>query len=82
MGGAQRELVIFEPREGSSGVLGRVAAKGLADELYDRGYLVIDGVNGKAHYIALPARAELEHHVDGGTIELAARYRHPDALRH
>jgi type IV secretory pathway VirD2 relaxase len=69
MGGAQRELVIFEPREGSSRVIGRVAAKGLADELYDRGYLVIDGVDGKAHYVALPARAELDHYPTDAVVE-------------
>jgi len=69
MGGTQRELVIFEPREGSSRVIGRVTAKGLADELYDRGYLVIDGVDGKAHYVALPTRAELEDYPTGAVVE-------------
>ncbi len=62
MSGAQRELAVFVPGKGTSHVIGRVAAKGLADELYDRGYLVIDGIDGKAHYVALPARAELEHY--------------------
>jgi hypothetical protein len=69
MGGTQRELVIFEPREGSSRVIGRVAAKGLADELYDRSYLVIDGVDGKAHYVALPTKAELEQYPTGAVVE-------------
>ena len=62
-------MVIFEPTEGSSRVVGRVAAKGLADELYDRGYLVIDGIDGKAHYAGLPARAELEHYPIGAVVE-------------
>jgi type IV secretory pathway VirD2 relaxase len=70
MGRTQRELVIFEPREGSSRVIGRVATKGLADELYDRGYLVIDGIDGKAHYVALPARAELERYPTGAVVEV------------
>lgn len=69
MSGAQRDLVIFEARQGSARLVGRVAAKGLADELYDRGYLVIDGVDGKAHYVALPARAELEHYPTGAVVE-------------
>jgi hypothetical protein len=46
-----------------------VAAKGLADELYDRGYLVSDGVDGKAHYVALPGKAELEHYPTGAVVE-------------
>jgi type IV secretory pathway VirD2 relaxase len=69
MGGTQRELGIFDPREGSSRVIGRVAAKGLADELYDRSYLVIDGIDGKAHYVALPTRADLEQYPTGAVVE-------------
>jgi type IV secretory pathway VirD2 relaxase len=70
MNGAERELAVFEPGERTSRVVGRVAAKGLADELYDRGYLVIDGIDGKAHYVALPARAELEHYATGAVVEV------------
>ncbi|HRO10610.1 HAD-IB family phosphatase, partial [Amaricoccus sp.] len=35
-------------------ILGRVATKGLADELYDKGYLIVDGTDGRVHYVALP----------------------------
>jgi type IV secretory pathway VirD2 relaxase len=69
MSGTQRELVIFEPGEASSRVVGRVAAKGFADELYDRGYLAIDGIDGKAHYVGLSARAELDHYPTGAVVE-------------
>jgi hypothetical protein len=72
LGGAQREIGVFEPRQANSLVIGRVAAKGLADELYDRGYLVIDGVDGKAHYVALPVGAELEHYPTGAVVEARA----------
>ncbi|MGQ7957087.1 DUF3363 domain-containing protein [Pseudomonas sp. SP16.1] len=69
MGGLQRELALFEPGKGTPGVVGRIAAKGLADELNDRGYLVVDGLDGKAHYLALPARAELADYPIGGLVE-------------
>ncbi|WP_134575838.1 DUF3363 domain-containing protein, partial [Pseudomonas aeruginosa] len=46
MSGQPRELAVFEPGDDGRTVIGRVAAKGLADELHDRGYLVIDGVDG------------------------------------
>lgn len=59
MSGRQCELDVFEPGEDERPIIGRVAAKGLADELNDRGYLVLDGVDGKAHYVALPAKVEL-----------------------
>ncbi len=68
MGGAQRELTVFQP--GKDGpVVGRIVARGLADELHDRGYLVVDGVDGKAHYLAMPARTELADYPIGGVVE-------------
>lgn len=69
MGGTQRELTVFEPGKDGSVVVGRIMAKGLADELHDRGYLVVDGLDGKAHYLALPARAELADYPIGGVVE-------------
>ena len=69
MGGAPRELAVFEPDGSTPGVVGRVVSKGLADELHDRGYLVVDGLDGKAHYLALPARAELAEDPIGCGVE-------------
>jgi type IV secretory pathway VirD2 relaxase len=70
MGGVQRELAVFEPGEDARTVVGRVAAKGLADELDDKGYLVVDGIDGKAHYVALPARTELAQYPVGAVVEV------------
>ncbi len=74
MRGEPRELAVFEPGQDTDGsgrtILGRVAAKGLADELRDRGYLVIDGVDGKAHYVALNARDELANYPTGAVVEV------------
>ncbi|HFJ9649866.1 MULTISPECIES: relaxase/mobilization nuclease and DUF3363 domain-containing protein [Pseudomonadota] len=74
MRGEPRELAMFEPGQNADGsgrtILGRVAAKGLADELRDRGYLVIDGVDGKAHYVALNARDMLANYPTGAVVEV------------
>ncbi|QEA14413.1 relaxase/mobilization nuclease and DUF3363 domain-containing protein [Comamonas flocculans] len=70
MNGEPRELAVFEPGDDGRRVIGRVAAKGLADELRDRGYLVIDGVDGKAHYVALNARVELANYPTGAVVEV------------
>jgi hypothetical protein len=70
MSGQPRELAVFEPGEDGRTVIGRVAAKGLADELHDRGYLVIDGVDGKAHYVALNAHDELANYPTGAVVEV------------
>ncbi|MCY1361161.1 hypothetical protein D9M69_478190 [compost metagenome] len=72
MGSSQRELAVFEPGGGSPAVVGQVVAKGLADELHDRGYLVVDGLDGKAHYLALPARTELADYPIGAVVETRA----------
>ncbi|WP_296891903.1 relaxase/mobilization nuclease and DUF3363 domain-containing protein [Thiobacillus sp.] len=69
MGGVQRDLAVFEPGENARPLVGRVAAKGMADELYDRGYLVVDGIDGKAHYVALNAKVELEQYPVGSVVE-------------
>ncbi|MGJ7491423.1 DUF3363 domain-containing protein [Variovorax sp. ZT4R33] len=53
----QRELVLDDVT--TAPVIGRIAGKGLADELNDRGYLVVDGVDGRAHYLKLPAGTDL-----------------------
>lgn len=70
MRGEPRELAVFEPGDDGRTIVGRVAGKGLADELHDRGYLVIDGVDGKAHYVALNARDELANYPTGAVVEV------------
>jgi type IV secretory pathway VirD2 relaxase len=69
MSGVPRDLAVFDAGENIRSVVGRVAAKGMADELYDRGYLVVDGTDGKAHYIALNAKVELEQYPVGSVVK-------------
>ena len=70
MHGQPRELAVFQPGEDDRALVGRVAAKGLADELYDKGYLVVDGTDGKVHYVALPPKTELEQYPAGSVVEV------------
>ncbi len=70
MGDKQRDLAVFQPSDDGRALLGRVAGKGLADELYDKGYLIVDGTDGKAHYVALPPRAQLEQYPLGAVVEV------------
>ncbi|WP_169293675.1 relaxase/mobilization nuclease and DUF3363 domain-containing protein [Advenella sp. EE-W14] len=70
MSGKQRELAVFQPGEDGRAIVGRVVGKGLADELHDKGYLVIDGTDGKAHYVALPPRSELGQYPTGAVVEV------------
>jgi hypothetical protein len=61
---------VFQSGKDGSAVVGRVVGKGLADELYDKGYLIVDGTDGKAHYVALPPRSELEQYPTGSVVEV------------
>lgn len=65
--GKQRECVLNGTL--ATAVIGRIAAKGLADELHDRGYLVVDGIDGRAHYLKLPAGADLSTLPVDGIVE-------------
>ncbi len=65
-----RELAIFDPRPGTALVLGRIAAKGIADELADKGYLIIDGLDGRGHYVTLPPGADLTAFPVGGIADV------------
>ena len=66
--GQPRELVM-EPDVPTAPVIGCILAKGLADELNDRAYVVVDGVDGRAHYLPLPS-ADLSALPVGGIVQV------------
>ena len=41
---------IFDPGEGGPHLIGRVVGEGFSDELRERRYVVLDGIDGRAHY--------------------------------
>lgn len=64
------DFVIHDKDEGPA-VLGRLVGKGLHDELTGEAYVVIDGVDGRAHYIRFPGTGALEHAPPlGGVVEV------------
>lgn len=65
--GQRRECVLDE--RPTTPVIGRIVGKGLADELHDRGYLVVDGIDGRAHYLRLPAGTDLAELPVHGIVE-------------
>lgn len=78
LGGADRPLAVFDgAAPAPARIVGRIAAKGLADELQNRGYLVVDGLDGRAHYVALPSGADLSAYPAGGIVEVSGGRREP-----
>ena len=72
MSGEKRELVVLDAMSSQTPVIGRIVDKGLADELYDRAYLVVDGIDGRAHYVPLSVSADLEALPIGGIVQTRA----------
>jgi len=62
------DLAIYDPAGPNAGrLVGRVVARGLSDELNDRHYLILDGVDGRAHYVDI-GRADEAEPLPGGAI--------------
>jgi type IV secretory pathway VirD2 relaxase len=70
MGGQRREHVLFDHADAHSHIVGRVAGTGLADELNDRGYLIVDALDGRAHYVKLAAQADFTAFGAGAIVEV------------
>ena len=66
---AQADQAIYDPAAPDARPLvGRVLARGLADEHADRHYLIVDGVDGRSHYVAIGQGAESDATLSRGSI--------------
>jgi len=71
---APADQVIFDPQaEGAAPVIGRVVMRGLADEHEDRHYLIVDGIDGRAHYVGIGKGAGVEPVPTGAVVRIAPR---------
>jgi type IV secretory pathway VirD2 relaxase len=61
-----REYRVFDPAPETQPVTGRIIAKGLHGEMHTQGYVIVDGLDGRAHY------AVLGTHVDIGSLPVGA----------
>ena len=60
LGAERRELATFGSAGAPGSVTGRLAAKGIADPMNDRGFLVVDGIDGRAYHITAPPQVNLD----------------------
>ena len=54
-------------------VIGRVVARGLSDELHDRHYLIVDGVDGRTHYVDIGRGEATEPTPDGNIVRVTPK---------
>ena len=58
-GAERRELATFGDQEIAESVTGRLMTKGISDPMNDRGYLIVDGIDGRAHHVTVPPQVDL-----------------------
>ncbi len=68
--GESRPLEVLHDAGAPRATIGRIVGKGLVDELHDRGFLVIDGLDGMGRYVALPPGAVLADHPQGAVVSV------------
>ncbi|MER8785795.1 relaxase/mobilization nuclease and DUF3363 domain-containing protein [Mesorhizobium sp. M1006] len=54
-------------------IVGRIVARGIADEIRDRHYLIVDGVDGKIHYVDIGKGEATEPMPDGCIVRVTPR---------
>jgi len=78
---AAGDYTIFDPERSAHRLVGRVVGEGFADELTERRYVVIDGVDGRTHYTEIGALgANGEPPVRNTILELGSRVAEPRAI--
>lgn len=71
---APADQVIFDPHaEGAAAIVGRVVMRGLADELHDRHFLIVDSIDGRTHYAAIGRGEAVEPLPAGAIVRIAPR---------
>lgn len=66
---APADYAIFDPIASNSPVVGRVVERGLSDELNDRHFLIVDGTDGRTHWVDV-GRGETVQPIPAGSVAL------------
>jgi type IV secretory pathway VirD2 relaxase len=81
---AASSYTIFNPEQGEDQhLVGRVVGEGFSDELSERRYVVIDGIDGRTHYAEIGGLSSTEEPpIRGSIVELKSRRLEPRDLDH
>jgi len=67
--GQSRELAQFDGDSRAAPIIGRIVATGYLDELEDRAYIIVDGIDGRAHHVPI-GKVDLAELPVGGIVEV------------
>jgi type IV secretory pathway VirD2 relaxase len=75
------EYTIYDPTDKNvpPRLVGRVVARGLSDEIQDQHYLIVDGIDGRTHWIGIGRGDATEPTPEGAIIAVAPRSIEPRA---
>lgn len=68
---------IFDPAEGKAPIVGQVIARGYSDELNDRHYLIVDGIDGHTHYAGVGELIDPGDYKPGAIVSIEAKLIEP-----
>lgn len=74
---APADYAIFDPAALNACLVGRVVERGLSDELNDRHYLIVDGIDGRSHWVDVGVGEAVEQVSVGTVVTIAARRAEP-----
>jgi hypothetical protein len=61
-------------------IVGRLVRRGLSDEINDRHYLIVDGVDGRTHYVEIGKGEATDSIPDGGIVRIISKHAEPRAV--
>ncbi|HEV2549405.1 MAG TPA: relaxase/mobilization nuclease RlxS [Stellaceae bacterium] len=75
---AATDYSIYDPADPSTKpIVGRVVARGLSDEINDRHYLIVDGVDGRTHYADIGKAEATEVPPEGSIVAIEPKRAEP-----
>jgi type IV secretory pathway VirD2 relaxase len=71
---AQADQVIYEPAgDQARPLIGRLVGRGLADEHADRHFLIVDGIDGRSHFVAVGKGGDIDLIPEGAVVKIDPR---------
>lgn len=65
------DYAIYEPDDKRSArLVGKVVTRGLSDELHDKHFLIVDGTDGRSHYVAIGSADRDEPTAEGSIVAI------------
>ena len=78
---AASDYAIYDPTDvDARPITGRLVRRGLADEINDRHYLIVDGVDGRSHYIDIGKGEGTDPILDGAVVAISPKRAEPRAV--